>query len=38
MHKSGSSSFGWNGGRKTPARSVRNLLIVLLLFGNGLTR
>jgi hypothetical protein len=29
MHKSGSSSLGWNGGRKIPARSVRYEFIVL---------
>ena len=30
MHSNGSSSLGWNGGRNTPARNVRDWLIMLL--------
>jgi hypothetical protein len=30
MQSSGSSSLGWNGGRKIPARSVRNSVMIIL--------
>src|SRR6516162_3688307 len=35
MQSSGSSSLGWNGGRNTPARSVRNSAMLLLLRPNA---